>query len=294
MATKKRKSRPAPLSAKRKTWVEQRATNNKVVLKGGRLAYSIPIQAKYEKEIVIMINSMASVTKRELTAVFKSKQAKEFYAEDASLSSLAGRVVDSLRKRFDLYFEKNSQEVTSRMIKRIDDHSANALQSSIEKLSGGLSVKTDFISGEVGDILQASVKRNVSLIKSINSQYFDQIEDLVMRSISPGGNGLQDLAILDEIKDKTIGRGVNIAKDQTRKAYNNLNAARMKKAGLDEFIWRHSGGGRTPRDLHQNVLNGQTYSLDDLPVIDLKTGERGIPGQAINCRCTMEPIATFG
>lgn len=290
----KRKARKAPLTAKRKTWVEQRAANKKVILKGGQLSYSIPIQAKYEKELLVMINSMADVTKRELTAVFKSQQAKEFYAEDASLSSLAGKVLDSLRSRFDLYFEKNSQEVTNRMISRIDKHSASSLKSSIEKISGGLSVKTDFISGDVGDTLRASVKRNVNLIKSIESQYFDSIEDLVMRSISPGGNGLQDLAILDKIKDKTLARGVSIAKDQTRKAYNNLNAARMTKAGLNEFIWRHSGGGRFPRDLHQNVLNGQTYSLDDLPVIDEKTGERGIPGQAINCRCTMEPIATFG
>ena len=99
---------------------------------------------------------------------------------------------------------------------------------------------------------------------------------------------------LDAIKNKTVNRGVNIARDQTRKAYNNLNAARMRKVGVTEFIWRHSGGGRNPRDLHQNVLNGKKFSLDDLPVIDERTGETGIPGQAINCKCTMEPVVTFG
>ena len=294
MATKKRKARKPPLTAKRKTWVEQRTARGQVVLKGERLAYSVPIQAKYEKDLVAMIEKMTTKTKRELTKLFKTQEAKEFYAEDASLSSMARIILSSLRKEFDLYYKKNSKEVTNKMMRRIDKHSAGSLQSSIQKLSGGLSVKTDFISGEVKDIFQASIQRNVSLIKSIESQYFDSIEDLVMRSIAPSGNGLQDLAILDEIKDKTVNRGVNIAKDQTRKAYNNLNAARMKKAGLNEFIWRHSGGGRYPRDLHQNVLNGQTYSLDDLPVIDERTGERGIPGAAVNCRCTMEPIATFG
>ena len=117
---------------------------------------------------------------------------------------------------------------------------------------------------------------------------------LGLRSILPGGRGLQDLEQLDAIKNKTVNRGANIARDQTRKAYNNLNAARMRKVGVTEFIWRHSGGGRNPRDLRQNVLNGKKFSLDDLPVIDERTGETGIPGQAINCKCTMEPVVTFG
>jgi uncharacterized protein with gpF-like domain len=30
-----------------------------------------------------------------------------------------------------------------------------------------------------------------------------------------------------------------------------------------------------------------------LPVIDPRTGERGIPGQAINCRCVMRPLVEF-
>ena len=290
----RRKARQAPLSAKRRKWVDQRAARGQVVLKGKPLFHSLSARKKYEQDIVIMINAMTSKTGRELRALFKSKEARDFYAEDASLISNARKLLRRLRKDFDLYYEKNSKEVTKRMINRIDKQSSSALQSSIEKLSGGLAVKTDFISGDVKEILEASISRNVNLIKSIETKYFDDIEDLVMRSIAPGGRGLEDLKVLDKMKDKTINRGVNIAKDQTRKAYNNLNAIRMGKAGIGKFIWRHSGGGRDPRDLHLNVLNGQIFSLDDLPVIDERTGERGIPGQAINCGCIMEPIATFG
>jgi uncharacterized protein with gpF-like domain len=35
------------------------------------------------------------------------------------------------------------------------------------------------------------------------------------------------------------------------------------------------------------------YSFDDLPVVDERTGETGIPGQAVNCRCTMSPVFDF-
>jgi uncharacterized protein with gpF-like domain len=40
-------------------------------------------------------------------------------------------------------------------------------------------------------------------------------------------------------------------------------------------------------------MDGKIFSFDDLPIIDRKTGERGIPGQAINCRCTMTPVYEF-
>jgi len=37
----------------------------------------------------------------------------------------------------------------------------------------------------------------------------------------------------------------------------------------------------------------EIFSFDDLPVIDRRSGERGIPGQAINCRCRMAPVIEF-
>ena len=40
-------------------------------------------------------------------------------------------------------------------------------------------------------------------------------------------------------------------------------------------------------------LSGKIFSFDDLPVIVPDTGEKGIPGQAINCGCTMRPVYVF-
>jgi len=86
-----------------------------------------------------------------------------------------------------------------------------------------------------------------------------------------------------------VRRARMIAHDQTRKAYNNLNRGRMEKLGLKKFKWLHTGGSAHPRKLHQ-MLNGLVFSFDDPPIIDEKTGERGIPGQAINCRCRMQVV----
>lgn len=277
----KRRVRQPPLSATRKRWAEQRRGAQE--FKGKRLAHNIAIRISYERKLTKMIDQMTNEVNREVRALFKTPEAKEYFAQDGSLSSQARILLSKLNKKFAKSFDTDGKKVTEGIINRIERYSANTLKSSIEQLSGGLSIKTDFITGEIQETIKASTTRNVNLIKSIQSKYFEEIEDLVMRSILPGGRGLEDLKVLDKIKDKTINRGVNIAKDQTRKAYNNLNVARMEKVGVQEFEWVHSGGGKDPRDYHQNNLNGKVFSLNDLPVIDPKTGTRGIPGQLVNC-----------
>ena len=53
----------------------------------------------------------------------------------------------------------------------------------------------------------------------------------------------------------------------------------------------HTGGSVHPREYHlrnaPSGLNGGIFDLDNPPVIDLRTGERGFPGQLPYCRCTM-------
>ena len=88
-------------------------------------------------------------------------------------------------------------------------------------------------------------------------------------------------------------RAAFIARDQTSKLTTATNASRMKSAGVTRFRWRHSGGSFDPRVLHLQY-DGQEFDLSDPPVIDERTGEKGLPGQAINCRCYMVPIIDFG
>jgi hypothetical protein len=73
-----------------------------------------------------------------------------------------------------------------------------------------------------------------------------------------------------------------IARDQVRKVTTAINVERAKSAGITKFRWRHSGGGSEPRQDHVD-MDGMIFSYDDPPVIDERTGERGYPGQLINC-----------
>ena len=67
----------------------------------------------------------------------------------------------------------------------------------------------------------------------------------------------------------------------------------MRDVGITQFKWVHAGGSKDPRNYHKNVLNGKVFNVDDPPIIDQKTGERGYPGQAINCKCYQVPVIEF-
>lgn len=268
---------------------------------GGRLNYNAAVAARYSARIDTLVSQMVSQTRRELMKLFKGNPAKSAIGQsygqpgittDADISSQARIVTNDLKNRFQQLFNRKSKGLAEQMIGQANKASANATQTSLKEMSAGLTINKTAIDKSMKTIIKASVAENVQLIRSIPEQYFTRVQGAVMRSITTG-NGLQDLVpAVQKYDGITHRRAKLIAEDQTRKVYSNLNFERMAKVGVKKFEWVHSGGGAEPRPLHLE-LNGQVFSMDDLPVIDEKTGERGIPGQLINCKCVAKPVITF-
>lgn len=248
--------------------------------------------SRYRNDVLQVIRDMVATTEREITALFQSPTATEFFAEDASLSSRAKTLTDALIKRYAQLFDKKAFPMAVKMVNGANKSSATNLQGSIKDLSANVTLKTDQLSGVMRETMQAMVQENVSLIKSISDEYLRRVQQAVMRSITTG-NGLQTiLPALKKSGEITERHAELVAQDQTRKAYNGLNKLRMQKLGIRKFEWLHTGGSQHPRKEHIE-MSGNIYSLDDPPVIDKRTGERGIPGQLPYCRCRMVPVIEF-
>lgn len=278
------------LTKKKKAWVSQYKPT--AVLRGHPLAYSVALEDRYAKAIIALVKQMTSQTLREVKKLFTSQTGETWFATDANITSEARILTNAITKKFEQLFARRSSSLAESMVNDADKNSSGTLHSSLKELSGGLSLKTKFLTGDLKTVLKASVIENVSLINSIPAKYLDGMQAAVMRSITTG-EGLKTLVpYLKKQEGITVRRAKNIALDQTRKAYSNLNQARMEKIGVRKFQWLHSGGSQHPRPDHV-AMSGNVYSFDDLPVIDQDTGERGIPGQAINCRCQMIPVIEF-
>lgn len=78
-----------------------------------------------------------------------------------------------------------------------------------------------------------------------------------------------------------------LAQNETTIMLSEYKKVTYKEMGFDKFIWRTITDGRE-RELHK-ALNGTVWSYDNPPVIDERTGQRGLPGQTYNCRCEQIP-----
>lgn len=273
-----------------KQWAESRGA----ALVGSPLKPSHDAEQLYRVTLQKAIARMRLDYERELKKQLKPA-AKA--AMDANLGAQLGFMFGGLDDKWGKFFGKLARNLAGRVVNRINQTSKRSLDSSLKSLSGGLTIKTPKMPEAMLSEMQAATRVNVGLIKSIQSQYHEKVFQAVMNNV---GDAEAIKGAAEKLVSKTyfIGETVSeraafIARDQTSKLTTATNASRMKSAGVTRFRWRHSGGSYDPRKLHLGY-DGQEFDIDNPPIIDERTGERGLPGQAINCRCYMIPIIDFG
>lgn len=264
-----------------------------------RLNVNAGIMSWYVKELKKLTQAMTKECKEKLAEIYR--QGYPQIAFDDSISSQARIALNQLYQKYSDKFSKRSKTLCKQLLKRTNRYSNNQINNALKVMLGASAkdflLKGSAISPEKSEIMKALLFENVSLIKSIPNEYFKQITGAVARSIE-NGEGVKWLA--KELKTygaKSERRADLIAQDQTRKAYNTINLRNFQENGIRQFKWLHSGGSRDPRDYHKtdypNGLNGGIFDVDDPPVIDKKTGEKGFPGQLPYCRCVMQAVLNF-
>jgi len=208
-------------------------------------------------------------------------------AMDALPATELKQVMAQLNKKWNKRFNAASEKLAKYFAQSVEKRSSAQLT----KILRDAGIAIDFkLTKAQQDILQATVQENVALIKSIPSQYLQQVQGTVMRSVSVG----KDLHGLTQDLQKHYGvterRATIIARDQTRRAHSMFNKARFNELGIEEGIWRHSHAGKTQRKTHV-AQSGKRFSIKlGWYDPDPKVRRRIQTGELINCRCTTSPI----
>ena len=125
-------------------------------------------------------------------------------------------------------------------------------------------------------------------IKNWVAERIPEMRQKVQRAVLEGYREDQ----VQEMLQKEYGVGKRkakfLAQNETSIMLAELKKATYTDMGFTEFIWQTILDGRE-RILHKQ-LHGKIFSFDDPPVIDERTGQKGLPGQTYNCRCGLIPI----
>ncbi len=254
-------------------------------IKSNQLRVAVSIGARFAEAINREVARMVAMTERDIRALFERDDYAGDYGMDANIGSQARIAMNRLLDYWNKRFADMAQVAVAQMQKQVVANSGAAMVSTLKMFSENrLTLNPKLITGEMKEMLTASAAESTALIKSIPQKYLGDLGGSVMRSIV-SGNGLADLVPeLAQHKVSIRNWAKNTALDQTRKVYTHTNIERLKKAGIKQFEWIHSGGGLHPRKLHQE-MNGKIYDLDNPPVIGTMYGEevRGFPSDLPNC-----------
>lgn len=248
---------------------------------------SVSLGAAYAAELMKLTREMHEETAKAVLAEFRNTAAAD--AADDFWTRLAKRLASK--------FAAKAEPLATSMLARVDRNATTNLERSLKSTSADLTLNMKNSAAVNKDINQR-IRDNVDLITKIPVEFLDKVKQDVSDSLRKG-NGLADLQpAMEERYGESKRHAQLVALDQTRKAYTAINAAKMTANGISKFEWVHSGGSQEPRPYHLNSpanggLNGGIFDINNPPIIDKKTGERGLPGDDYNCRCTMRPIVTF-
>lgn len=172
--------------------------------------------------------------------------------------------------------ERGAQETAL----RVSEWNAGELNKQVQRVAK-VNIYDD--STGLGEHLDLFVSDNVKLIKSVAFGQLNDLKGVVTRGARAGLHHTEVAKQIAQQFGVTKRRAAVIARDQIGKLNGELNQIRQTNLGVKRYRWSTSQDERV-RASHR-TLNGTIQLWTKPPVVDPRTGERGHPGQPIQCRC---------
>lgn len=155
----------------------------------------------------------------------------------------------------------------------------------------GLDILDDYYLGEFyRQQIQLWIDENVALIKSIQSEAFTDMQNIVSTGFTSGKTVTSIVKDIQHTYGNSRSSARLLARDQLAKLNGEITKQQQLDAGVTEYIWSDSGDGKV-REGHKR-LNGKRCRWDDPPIVTEpgKPVRRCHPGQDYLCRCVALPV----
>lgn len=244
------------------------------------IRWSRSLAADYEAELNQYVADMTNAVIKWLRADYADATG---ITGDALPRSLADRF-RNLSRSWQQTINRDADTMADRFVSRSLDETSrrmrNVIRGAIER------PVTLPVTPRLAATTELLVAQNVQLIRSIPTEYFAELEKVIVESVTKDRD-IQRLT--QEIKGRygvTQRRAETIAYDQTAKVNETLAIRRSLDLGVRRGIWLHSGASRQPRPSHL-AANGNEFDLEQGMFLDNIWTH---PGQLINCKCSFSMI----
>lgn len=290
--------RPAPLTH------AQRIAERRAGRKGVVVAQGVPADREVENWYTRQLLAYLKRMHDDIDDTLNKQLVKEepLYMDDGSKATLDsfvdnfGRTLEALRKRWSVT-DFAAKALSSAFVGKMNDKTKKKLEKAFGKAMG-VDIANMVASEGLATAIDASIRENVRLIKSIPEEYLDKIQRIVDAETIKGRSGRSIIEQIQEVYPVTQNKARLIARDQSNKVNGDLTRERQVSTGIRGYRWR-TVGDDSVRKTHRE-RNGKVYAWNPADVgKKLDSGETmlnpeadgiGHPGEDIQCRCIAEPI----
>lgn len=166
------------------------------------------------------------------------------YTADSWLTDILSEAIRQAAEKFEtLAFSSVAEKLSQTVVSRIESASSQDFVNQINR-AVGIDMTALMVRESLVDYFDASVESNVALIKSLSTDYFDDIKREVMDSLLRGDSLTTLTKNLQSVTGSTYNRAALIARDQTSKINCDITRKRQQNAGLERFKWSTSADVR--------------------------------------------------
>ncbi len=277
--------------------------------------FPLEIERKYYAEMKkLIVDKLEEITRRYLLPALpnilsEAKQDMPTFDAEGIRRDNYGRLIDMIFGQMKVAF---ARELTDQEIDELTRKYASQGQTFNKATLGATFQKVLGVDPLISEpylqpIMREFIDTNTNLIRSIGSQYFDQVQADTYRHIQVGVyNKVYATKIKSEYEQEfknqfeagilkrrvtnADARARLIARDQISKYNGQLNQTRQTALGITKYRWVTAGDERV-RERHRQ-LNGRIFDWNNPPISD--SGEPINPGDDFQCRCNALPIFDEG
>lgn len=172
-------------------------------------------------------------------------------------------------------------------VKTILDDAGNEVKQNVKKIA--------VIEPELSEQQKAEIARTYTenvrgyVIKDFANERIPEMRQKIQELVLQGYRMDKVQALLQKEYGFMAKKAKFLAQNETTIMLSEYKKVTYQKMGFNKFIWKTILDGKE-RPLHQ-ALHNTVWSYDDPPIIDERTGQKGLPGQAYNCRCEQVPFS---
>ena len=251
---------------------------------------NIGIEKAYAKKLEALVDAMHKSIMWYVTQAYKSSPPETVLAMDDSTTIKLDKVIKKLAR----YWHKRYSEAAKDLAKYFATSNKQQTDANLQYIlqQSGFSVNFT-LTPVMREVLQATIKENVSLITKMSQQHLKEIEGIVMRSVQMGGDVGYVVKQMQDRYGMTRRRARLIALDQNSKATAAIVRVRQHEVGIKQAQWLHSHAGKVPRPTHVAMDRKKYDVVKGMWDKDAEGKGKGAwvhPGELINCRCVSRSI----